>query len=116
MPLFWHFLILLKTVFETDASGKGLGTILAQVCEDGTTYSIAYASRTLQQLERNYAPTELEALRVEWAVKCFHYNLYGHHWEIYNDHEPSIVLLNTLNLSGKLAKWGLTLKNVDLVI
>ena len=75
-------------VLETDASGMGLGVILAQVHEDGTSYPIAYASRTLQQHERKYVATELEALGTVWAVKHFHHYLYGHHCEVYTDHEP----------------------------
>ena len=103
-------------VLETDASGMGLGAILAQTHEDGATHPIAYASRTLQQHERNYAATELEALGIVWAVKHFHHYLYGHHCEVYTDHKPLIALLNTPHPSGKLARWGLTLQDVDLVI
>ena len=62
---------------ETDASGLGLGAILSQQQEDGTVRPIAYASRTLQQHERNYAPTELEALGVVWAVRHFRQYLYA---------------------------------------
>ena len=51
-----------------------------------------------------------------WAIKHFHQYLYGHHCEVYTDHEPLIVLLNTPHPSGKLARWGLILQDVDLVI
>ena len=49
-------------ILETDTSGVGLGAILVQSHEDGTICPIAYASRTLQQHEKSYAITELEAL------------------------------------------------------
>ena len=39
-------------ILETDASGVGLGAILAQADEDGIVHPIAYASRTLQQHEK----------------------------------------------------------------
>ena len=61
---------------ETDASGAGLGAVLTQVQEDGLHRPIAYASRTLQNHERNYGVTELEALGVVWAVKHFRTYLY----------------------------------------
>ena len=94
----------------------GLGAILAQTHEYGTTHPSTYASRTLQQHERNYAATKLEALGVVWVVKHFRHYLYGHDCEVYTGHEPLIALLNTPHPSGKLARWRLTLQDVDLVI
>ena len=103
-------------ILETDASGVGLCAILAQGDKDGIIHPIAYASRALQQYEKNYAVTELEALGIVWAIKHFHHYLYGHHSEVYTDHEPLIALLNTPHPSGKLARRGLILQDVDLVI
>ena len=42
------------------------------------TYPIAYTSRTLQQHEKNTI-TQIEPLRIVWAVERFHHNLYGRH-------------------------------------
>jgi len=107
-------------ILETDASGKGLGVILAQKQSlkqsDGSTQPIAYASRTIQQHEKKYSATELEALGVVWLVKHFQHYLYGHQCIVYTDHEPLRSLLNTSHPSGKLPQWGLALQEVDLVL
>ena len=103
-------------LLETDASGEGLGAVLAQKQGDGAVHPIAYASRTLQKHEKNYGITELEALGVVWATRHFRHYLYGHHCDVFTDHEELKALLNTPHPSGKLARWGLSLQELDLEI
>ena len=110
-PQFGHPFLL-----ETDASGLGLGAVLSQKQMDGTTRPIAYASRTLQPHESNYGISELEALGVVWAVKHFRHYIYGHQCTVYTDHEALKSLLNTPQPSGKLARWGMALQELDLDI
>ena len=90
--------------------------MLAQKQADGLVRPIAYPSRTLQDHERRYGITELEGLGVVWAVKHFRPYLYGHHCDIYTDHEALKSLLNTPQPSGKLAKWGMAIQELDLRI
>ena len=103
-------------ILETDASGCGLGAVLAQEQRDGLIRPIAYASRSLQRHERNYGVTELEGLGVVWAVRHFRTYLYGHHCVVYSDHEALRSLLNTPHPSGKLTRWGMALQEMDLTI
>ena len=49
-------------VLETDASLNGLAAVLGQRQDDSHVHPIAYASRSLQPHETNYAITELEIL------------------------------------------------------
>ena len=100
-------------VMETDASGIGLGAVLAQEVKDGTLHPVAYA---IQPHEQNYGATELEALEVVWATKHFRHYLYGHKCVIFTDHEALKSLLNTPHPSGTLARWGLILQDMELEI
>ena len=100
---------------ETDASGAGLGAVLSQELE-GKIRPVAYASRTLQPHERNYGATELEGLGVVWTVKHFRPYLYGHHCDVFTDHVALKSLLSTPQPSGKLARWGLAIQELDLNI
>ena len=106
----------LDFILETDASGDGLGAVLAQKHQDGGIRPVAFASRTLQPHEKNYGATELEALGVVWAAKHFRPYLYGHHCDLYTDHEALKSLLNTPQPSGKLARWGMAIQELDLSI
>ena len=58
-------------VLETDASLKGLHTILSQAGNDGKVHVIASGSRSLCPSERsmqNYSSDKLELLTLKWAV------------------------------------------------
>ena len=103
-------------VLETDPSHCGLGAVLAQCQVDGSMRPIAYASRTLQGAEANYPSSELEALGVVWATHHFHHYLYGHKCYVMTDNVALKSLLATPYPSGKLARWGMVLQELDLII
>ncbi|CAG8546936.1 25869_t:CDS:2, partial [Dentiscutata erythropus] len=88
----------------TDASGIGLGTVLAQKDENKKEYAIAYASKSLTRPERNYAATELECYTVVWAVEYFHYYLEYKLFIVVTDHAALRWLHNTA-LKGRRARW-----------
>ena len=91
---------------HTDASGLGLGAILYQTQEDGTERVIAYASRTLSKLEKNYPAYKLEFLALKWSV-CdrFHEYLYRGSFEVLTDNNPLTYILTTAKLDATCQRW-----------
>ena len=89
-------------ILETDASGVGLGAILAQKQVDGSTHPIAYASRTLDSHKRNYGISELEMLALVWAMRYFRPYLLGHHTTVYTDHAACRSLLDSARPSWQI--------------
>jgi hypothetical protein len=68
-------------IVTTDASGYAIGTILSQG-KLGRDKPIAYASRTLNGAEMNYAAVEKELLAIVWACKHFRPYLLGRKFHI----------------------------------
>ncbi|KAH3742726.1 Transposon Ty3-I Gag-Pol poly [Pelomyxa schiedti] len=94
---------------ESDASGIGLGAVLFQLIGKRRV-TIAYWSQALTKAERNYDTRERECLAAVEALK--------HWWSyiqgavgitLYTDHIALKYLLEAKNLSGRLARWSLTL-------
>ena len=51
-----------------------------------------------------------------WAVRHFQPYIYGHRCEVFTDHSALTSLLNTPQPSGKLARWGMAIQELDLHI
>ena len=76
-------------ILETDASLKGLGTILSQQQEDRSIGVIVYASQSLCPSERsmcNYSSAKLELLALKWVItEKFRDYLLGLQFQVYMD-------------------------------
>jgi hypothetical protein len=100
---------------HTDASGTGLGAVLAQRDDDKKEYAVAYASRSLTKPERNYSVTEQECLAVIWAVEHFHQYLGTTQFYLITDHS-ALQWLRTSELKGRRARWILRLEPYNYTI
>ena len=99
---------------HTDASDLGLGAVLYQQDENGKNKVIAYASRTLNQAEKNYPAHKLEFLALKWAVTSrFHEYLYGGEFTVYTDNNPLTYVLTSAKLDATGQRWIAALANYN---
>ena len=98
-------------LLETDASGKGLGTVLSQKQEDGRYHPIAFASRVLTDTEQRYHSNKQEFLALKWAVmEQFHEYLtpYGknqNEFVVRMDNNPLTYILTSARLDAAGHRW-----------
>lgn len=98
-------------VMETDASNLGLGVAVFQGDK-----AVGFASRTLKNAEKNYAPIEKEMLAIVFACKRFDQFILGNQVTIKTDHHPLISIFKKplLNVPRRLQQMRLTLQRYDL--
>lgn len=72
---------------------------------------VAYASRSLTDVERRYSQTEKEALGLVWGCERFHMYLYGVEFTLLTDHKPLEVIYSTSSrTSARIERWVLRLQ------
>lgn len=98
----------------TDASNYAIGAVLTQ-----DKQPVCYASRTLNEHERNYSTTDKEFLAIVWAVTYFRPYLWGRKFKINTDHLP-IKYLNKKytgkEFSQRTQRWLLKLQEYQFEI
>ena len=93
-------------LWETDASGRGLGVVLSQKQADGWYHPIAYASRVMNETEQRYYSNKQEFLALKWAVtEQFHEYLspYGknrNEFIVHTDNNPLTYIFSSANLDA----------------
>ncbi|RVW12504.1 Transposon Ty3-I Gag-Pol polyprotein [Vitis vinifera] len=98
-----------------DASDFAVGAVLGQR-EDRKPYVIYYASKTLNEAQRNYTITEKELLAVVFALDKFRAYLVGSFIIVFTDHLALKYLLTKQDAKAKLIRWILLLQEFDLQI
>lgn len=94
----------LPFILEVDASHEGLGAVLSQE-QEGQVRPIAFASRSLQQAEKNYSSMKLEFLAMKWAMsEKFREYLLGHQCVMWTDNNP-LSHIGTAKLGATEQRW-----------
>lgn len=97
-----------------DASPVGLGAVLVQFNGRGDPRIIAFANKTLTDVEKRYCQTEKEALAIVWAVERFHIYLFGKHFYLLTDHKPLQTIFGTRSKpSARIERWVLRLQSYN---
>ncbi|RVW90991.1 Transposon Ty3-I Gag-Pol polyprotein [Vitis vinifera] len=84
-----------------DSSDYAIGAVLGQR-EDGKPYVIYYASKSLNDAQRNYTTTEKELLIVVYALDKFRAYLIGSSIVVFTDHSALKYLLTKQDAKARL--------------
>ena len=90
---------------HVDASSTALGVVLAQSGEGNIDHSVAFASRKLSTVEKNYNTTEREGLAMVYALQKFRHYLLGSHFKMFTDHSNLKYLVKKPVLGGRICRW-----------
>ena len=75
---------------------------------------VYYASKTLNEAQRNYTTTEKELLAVVYALDKFCAYLVGSDIIIFTDHSALKYLLTKKNAKARLIRWVLMFQEFNL--
>ena len=77
---------------------------------------VYYASKTLNEAQRNYTTTEKEMLEVVYALETFRAYLVGSDIIVFTDHSALKYLLTKKNAKARLIRWVLPIQEFNLQI
>ena len=86
-------------VLTTDASLYGIGAIVTQK-QDWGDRVIAYASKTLNRVQRNYSATKRELFAIVYFTSHFKNYLLGRKFTVVTDHRALTWLYSLMSLMG----------------
>nr|CAI5855337.1 unnamed protein product [Callosobruchus analis] len=105
----------LETELHTDASSKGIASILLQ--KHGDSFKLVmYYSRMINKNEKVYHSYELETLAIVESIKRFRIYLTGFHFAIITDCAAVRSTFSKRDLLPRVARWWLAIQDFDFEI
>ena len=98
-----------------DASDYAVGAVLGQRIGKAS-HAIYYASRTLNDAQRNYSTTEKEILAIVFALEKFQSYLLGTKVIVYSNHATIHYLMTKKEAKPRLIRWILLVSEFDLEV
>lgn len=106
-----------KFLVKADSSDYATGVVLSQE-HDGKWHPVAFMSKALMEVERNYEIYDKELLAVVRALEEWSQYLKGavHHFEILLDHQNLKYFQTARKLNRRQARWSLILSEFDFTL
>jgi hypothetical protein len=104
---------------EADGSGVATGAVLSQVSpDDEKWHPVAFLSKSLSAVERNYEIHDVEMLAIVRALEQWRHFLEGaqHPAEIWTDHKNLEYFRTAQKLNRRQARWSLYLSRFDFTL
>lgn len=103
---------------EADSSDYATGAVLSQLDLDEKWRPIAFYSKSLSEVERNYDIHDKELLSIIRALSEWRYLLEGstHQIEIITDHRNLTYFMTSKDLNRRQARWSLFLSRFDFTL
>ena len=107
-----------KMRMEVDTSNYAMGGILSMECEDGLWRPVAFLSKLLNEMERNYEIHDKEMLAIIRGLESWRHLLEGvqSKFEIWTDHKNLEYFMKVQKLNRRQARWTLYLSRFDFML
>ena len=107
-----------KMRIEVDASDYVIGGVLSMECEDGLWRPVAFLSKSLNEMERNYEIHDKEMLAIIRGLEAWRHLLEEAQtkFEIWTDHKNLEYFMKAQKLNRRQARWALYLSRFDFTL
>jgi len=100
-----------KMRMEVNASDYAMGGVLSMECKDGLWRPVAFLSKSLNEIERNYEIHDKEMLAIIRGLEVWRHLLEEaqYKFEIWTDHKNLEYFMKVQKLNRRQARWALYL-------